>query len=192
MTPFAVDRRFRVLQFVSSSLLILAHGGNDAQKTMGIITVLLYSQGQLKVGHFILLLWVVLKLPGSHGTWHLQRRLAGSCSTVGSRVTRLTPVQGTCAETGSAAALFAATYLGVPVSHDAHRDRIGDRCSLWAARFSAVRWGITRHILIAWVVTLPASALMAALCYRVARLLEPPGPGFLVPLAFCAATSNGF
>jgi PiT family inorganic phosphate transporter len=167
-TPFAVDRRFRVLQFISSSLLSLAHGGNDAQKTMGIITVLLYSQGHL-TGSFHVPLWVVLSCQAAmalgtfSGGWRIVR-------TVGSRVTRLTPVQGACAETGGAAALFAATYLGVPVSttHTVTGSVIGVGA---ARRVSAVRWGITRHILVAWVITLPASALMAALCYRLARLL---------------------
>src|SRR6185437_7145337 len=99
-TPFAVDRRFRVLQFISSSLLSLAHGGNDAQKTMGIITVLLVSQGRLS-GGFHVPLWVVLSCQAAmalgtfSGGWRIVR-------TVGSRVTRLTPVQGACAETGSA------------------------------------------------------------------------------------------
>ncbi len=165
-TPFAVDRRFRVLQFVSSSLLSLAHGGNDAQKTMGIITVLLYSQGLLS-GAFHVPLWVVLSCQAAmalgtfSGGWRIVR-------TVGSRVTRLTPVQGACAETGGAIALFAATYLGIPVSttHTVTGSVVGVGA---ARRLSAVRWGITREILIAWVITLPASALMAALCYWVAR-----------------------
>jgi PiT family inorganic phosphate transporter len=161
-TPFAVDRRFRVLQFVSSSLLSLAHGGNDAQKTMGIITVLLYSQGYL-TGGFHVPLWVVLSCQAAMalgtlgGGWRIVR-------TVGSRVTRLTPVQGACAESGGAVALFAATYLGIPVSttHTVTGSVIGVGA---ARRLSAVRWGVTRHILVAWIVTLPASALMAALCY---------------------------
>jgi PiT family inorganic phosphate transporter len=167
-TPFAVDRRFRVLQFVSSSLLSLAHGGNDAQKSMGIITVLLYSQGHL-TGAFHVPLWVVLSCQAAmalgtfSGGWRIVR-------TVGSRVTRLTPVQGACAESGGAVALFAATYLGIPVSttHTVTGSVIGVGA---ARRLSAVRWGITRHILIAWVITLPASGLMAALCYWVARML---------------------
>jgi len=167
-TPFAVDRRFRVLQFVSSSLLSLAHGGNDAQKSMGIITVLLYSQGHL-TGAFHVPLWVVLSCQAAmalgtfSGGWRIVR-------TVGSRVTRLTPVQGACAESGGAVALFAATYLGVPVSttHTVTGSVIGVGA---ARRLSAVRWGITRHILLAWVITLPASALMAALCYWVAAML---------------------
>ena len=167
-TPFAVDRRFRVIQFVSSSLLSLAHGGNDAQKTMGIITDLLYSQGHL-TGAFHVPLWVVLSCQAAmalgtfSGGWRIVR-------TVGSRVTRLTPVQGACAESGGAVALFAATYLGIPVSttHTVTGSVIGVGA---ARRLSAVRWGITRHILIAWVITLPASGLMAALCYWVARML---------------------
>jgi PiT family inorganic phosphate transporter len=167
-TPFAVDRRFRVLQFVSSSLLSLAHGGNDAQKTMGIITVLLYSQGLL-TGPFRVPLWVVLSCQAAmalgtfSGGWRIAR-------TVGSRVTRLTPVQGACAETGGAVALFAATYLGIPVSttHTVTGSVVGVGA---ARRLSAVRWGITRHILMAWVITLPASGLMAALCYWLAMVL---------------------
>jgi PiT family inorganic phosphate transporter len=167
-TPFAVDRRFRVLQFVSSALLSLAHGGNDAQKTMGIITVLLYSQGLL-TGAFHVPLWVVLSCQAAmalgtfSGGWRIVR-------TVGSRVTRLTPVQGACAETGGAVALFAATYLGIPVSttHTVTGSVVGVGA---ARRLSAVRWGITRHILVAWVVTLPASGLMAALCYWLAMAL---------------------
>ena len=165
-TPFAVDRRFRVLQFVSSSLLSLAHGGNDAQKTMGVITVLLYSQGLLS-GAFHVPLWVVLSCQAAmalgtfSGGWRIVR-------TVGSRVTRLTPVQGACAETGGAIALFAATFLGIPVSttHTVTGSVVGVGA---ARRLSAVRWGITREILIAWVITLPASGLMAALCYWVAQ-----------------------
>jgi PiT family inorganic phosphate transporter len=167
-TPFAVDRRFRVLQFVSSSLLSLAHGGNDAQKTMGIITILLYSQGQLS-GPFHVPLWVVLSCQAAmalgtfSGGWRIVR-------TVGSRVTRLTPVQGACAETGGAIALFAATFLGIPVSttHTVTGSVVGVGA---ARRLSAVRWGITREILIAWVITLPASGLMAAVCYWLARAL---------------------
>src|SRR5260370_1955949 len=113
-TPFAVDRAFRILQFVSASLYSLGHGGNDAQKTMGIIAVLLYSQGHLG-DHFEIPFWVVLScqtamaLGTLMGGWRIVR-------TMGLRITRLTPMQGFCAETGGAATLFMATYLGVPVS----------------------------------------------------------------------------
>lgn len=162
-TPFAVDRRFRVLQFVSSSLLSLAHGGNDAQKTMGIITVLLYSQGRL-AGGFQVPFWVVLSCQAAMalgtlcGGWRIVR-------TVGSRITHLTPMQGFCAETGGALALFGATWLGIPVSttHTITGSIVGVGA---ARRASAVRWGVARSIVVAWGITLPASALVAALCYR--------------------------
>jgi inorganic phosphate transporter, PiT family len=167
-TPFAVDRRFRVLQFLSSSLLSLAHGGNDAQKTMGIITVLLYSQGRLS-GDFHVPLWVVLSCQGAMalgtlcGGWRIVR-------TVGSRITHLTPMQGFCAEAGGAVALFGATWLGIPVSttHTITGAIVGVGS---ARRVSAVRWGITHGIVVAWVVTLPASAIVAATWYGLARLV---------------------
>ncbi|TIT33908.1 MAG: inorganic phosphate transporter, partial [Mesorhizobium sp.] len=113
-TPFAVDNSFRVLQFFSASLYSLGHGGNDAQKTMGIIAVLLYSQGMLG-GTFHVPLWVVitcqsaLALGTLFGGWRIVH-------TMGSKITRLNPMQGFCAETGGAITLFAATWLGVPVS----------------------------------------------------------------------------
>jgi len=164
-TPFAVDRRFRVLQFVSSSALSLAHGGNDAQKTMGIITVLLYSQGLLS-GGFHVPLWVVLSCQAAMalgtlcGGWRIVR-------TVGARITHLTPMQGFCAETGGAIALFGATWLGIPVSttHTITGSIVGVGA---ARRASAVRWGVARSIVVAWGITLPASALVAAACYRIA------------------------
>jgi inorganic phosphate transporter, PiT family len=167
-TPFAVDRRFRIFQFISSSMLSLAHGGNDAQKTMGIITALLYSQGMLS-GDFHVPFWVVLSCQAAMalgtlcGGWRIVR-------TVGSRITHLTPMQGFCAETGGAFALFGATWLGVPVSttHTITGAVIGVGA---ARRMSAVRWGVTRSIVVAWCITLPASAAVAALCYWLARAL---------------------
>ncbi len=167
-TPFAVDRRFRVLQFVSSAMLSLAHGGNDAQKTMGIITVLLYSQGLL-TGGFHVPFWVVLSCQSAmalgtlFGGWRIVR-------TVGSRITHLTPMQGFCAETGGALALFGATWLGIPVSttHTITGAVVGVGA---ARRLSAVRWGVTRSILVAWIITLPASAGVAALCYWLGAML---------------------
>src|ERR1700730_14620170 len=113
-TPLADDNTFRVLQFVSASLYSLGHGGNDAQKTMGIIAVLLYSQGGLG-GEFHVPLWVILTCQAAmalgtlFGGWRIVH-------TMGSRITRLHPVQGFCAETGGAVTLFLATFLGVPVS----------------------------------------------------------------------------
>jgi inorganic phosphate transporter, PiT family len=164
-TPFAVDRRFRVLQFVSSSMLSLAHGGNDAQKTMGIITVLLYSQGMLG-GEFHVPFWVVLSCQGAmalgtlSGGWRIVR-------TMGSRITHLTPMQGFCAEGGGALALFGATWLGIPVSttHTITGSIVGVGA---ARRLSAVRWGVARGIVVAWGITLPASAAVAAICYWLA------------------------
>src|SRR5215468_3602817 len=113
-TPFAVDRAFRILQFVSASLYSLGHGGNDAQKTMGIIAVLLFSQGHLG-DQFYVPFWVVITCYAAMGLgtliggWRIVK-------TVGSKITRLTPMQGFCAETGGAATLFGATWLGIPVS----------------------------------------------------------------------------
>jgi inorganic phosphate transporter, PiT family len=166
-TPFAVDRRFRILQFVSSSLLSLAHGGNDAQKTMGIITVLLYSQGLLS-GSFHVPLWVVLSCQGAmalgtlSGGWRIVR-------TMGSRITHLLPIQGFCAETGGALALFGATWLGIPVSttHTITGSIVGVGS---ARRVSAVRWGVARGIVVAWCITLPASATVAAVSYWLAAM----------------------
>ncbi len=167
-TPFAVDGRFRILQLVSSSLLSLGHGGNDAQKTMGIIAVLLLSQGRLQ-GGFHVPFWVVLSCQSAMalgtmaGGWRIVR-------TMGSRITHLTPMQGFCAETGGAAALFGATWLGVPVSttHTIAGSIVGVGA---ARRVSAVRWGVARGIVIAWVITLPAAAAVGAACYTLAALL---------------------
>lgn len=161
-TPFGADARFRRMQFVSSALLSLGHGGNDAQKTMGIITVLLLSQGRLE-GGFHVPFWVVLSCQAAMafgtmaGGWRIVR-------TMGSRITHLTPMQGFCAETGGALALFGATWLGVPVSttHTITGSVIGVGS---ARRTSAVRWGVARGIVVAWVITLPAAGLVAALCY---------------------------
>jgi inorganic phosphate transporter, PiT family len=169
-TPFAADRRFRVLQVLSSSMLSLGHGGNDAQKTMGIITVLLASEGLLPSGRFQVPFWVVLSCQAAmtlgtfSGGWRIVR-------TVGSRITELKPYQGFCAETGAALALFAATLIGVPVSttHTVTGAIVGVGA---ARRSSAVRWQVARRIVVAWVVTLPASASAGAVCYRAAILVS--------------------
>jgi PiT family inorganic phosphate transporter len=167
-TPLAVDTTFRTLQFVSASLYSLGHGGNDAQKTMGVIAVLLYSQGLLGA-EFHVPFWVVLACQAAmalgtlFGGWRIVR-------TMGSRITRLTPVQGFCAETGGAATLFMATGLGVPVSTT--HTITGAIVGVGAARkVSAVRWNVASGIVVAWVVTLPAAALVAAVFYALAGLL---------------------
>jgi inorganic phosphate transporter, PiT family len=167
-TPFVVDSTFRWLQFVSASLYSLGHGGNDAQKTMGIIAVLLFSQGLLE-GGFHVPFWVVLTCQAAMGLgtlfggWRIVR-------TMGSKITRLTPMQGFCAETGGALTLFGATELGIPVSttHTITGAIVGVGA---ARRVSAVRWGVAGNIVVAWVVTIPASALIAALTYLAVRAI---------------------
>lgn len=168
-TPFAVDNTFRTLQFVSASLYSLGHGGNDAQKTMGIIAVLLYSQGMLG-GEFYVPFWVVitcqamLALGTLFGGWRIVH-------TMGSKITRLNPMQGFCAETGGAITLFGATWLGIPVSttHTITGAIVGVGA---ARRISAVRWGIAGSIVIAWVVTMPATAFIAACCYGIVAIFS--------------------
>ena len=155
------------MQFISASLYSLGHGGNDAQKTMGIIAVLLYSQGLLGAGvlrsvlggHF---LPAVLALGTLLGGWRIVH-------TMGSKITRLNPMQGFCAETGGAITLFAATWLGIPVSttHTITGAIVGVGA---ARRVSAVRWGIAGNIVFAWVITIPVTAAIAALCYVVFSL----------------------
>src|SRR6185369_320987 len=150
-TPLGADNFFRVAQFVSASFYSLGHGGNDAQKTMGIIAVLLYSQGHLG-DHFEIPFWVVLACQAAMalgtlmGGWRIVR-------TMGLRITKLTPMQGFCAETGGAATLFMATYLGVPVSttHTITGAIVGVGAS---RRLSAVRWNVASSIVYAWVVTI--------------------------------------
>jgi len=166
-TPFAVDDTFRSLQFVSASLYSLGHGGNDAQKTMGIIAVLLYSQGHLG-GEFYVPFWVVLAcyacmgLGTLIGGWRIVH-------TMGSRITRLRPFQGFCAETGGAITLFGATWLGIPVSTT--HTITGCIIGVGAARsVSAVRWSVANNIVIAWIITIPATAFIGALFYALSGL----------------------
>ncbi|WP_395671408.1 anion permease [Phenylobacterium sp.] len=166
-TPAFADSAFRKLQFVSASLFSLGHGGNDAQKTMGIIAVLLYSHGQLG-GEFHVPFWVVISCQAAMGLGTLMGgwRIV---HTMGSRITRLSPQQGFCAETGGALALFFFTNLGIPVSttHTITGCIVGVGA---ARRVSAVRWGVAGRIVWAWVITLPAAALMGAGFYFLARL----------------------
>jgi len=162
LTPLGVDKRFRKLQLISAALYSLGHGGNDAQKTMGIIAVLLYSQGLLG-GEFHVPFWVVLSCQAAmalgtlSGGWRIVH-------TMGSKITRLTPAQGFCAETGGAITLFAATFWGVPVSstHTITGAIVGVGA---ARRLSAVRWNVASNISVAWTVTLPAAAAIGAGTY---------------------------
>jgi len=161
--PARVDGLFRKVQFFSASMYSLGHGGNDAQKTMGIITALLVAHGALK-GDFQVPLWVVLSCQSAmalgtlFGGWRIVR-------TMGSRITRLTPFQGVCAETAGSITLFLATSLGVPVSttHTITGAIVGVGA---AKRASAVRWNVAKDIVIAWFVTMPAAALIGAAAYH--------------------------
>jgi len=180
MAPARVDRFFRVAQLASSAALSLAHGGNDAQKTMGIIVGLLVAVRPLMAAqtgwtHHLYLatdavpLWVemgaytAISLGTLFGGWRIVH-------TMGSRITRLRPVSGFCAETGGAAAIMMASHFGIPVSttHTITGSIVGVGAT---QRFSAVRWGIARRIVWAWLVTIPASAAMSALAYLVLSLL---------------------
>jgi len=168
-SPRSVDSTFRTLQFVSASLYSLGHGGNDAQKTMGIIAVLLFSTGHLG-GEFHVPFWVVIScqffmgLGTLMGGWRIVH-------TMGSKITRLTPMQGCCAETGGAITLFAATYLGIPVSTT--HTITGAIVGVGAARkVSAVRWNVASNIVVAWIVTLPASAIIASIFYLLSGLFS--------------------
>ena len=168
--PNAVDRLFRRLQFVSASLYSLGHGGNDAQKTMGIIAVLLYAHAG-RHGAFVVPLWVVLSCQAAmalgtlFGGWRIVH-------TMGSKITRLSPMQGFCAETAGAITLFTATYLGVPVSttHTLTGAIVGVGA---ARRTSAVRWGVARSIVVAWIITMPLAGLIAAGLYMISGPVFP-------------------
>lgn len=168
-TPYAVDRVFRSLQLVSASLYSIGHGGNDAQKTMGIIAVLLYSQGVLGP-HFYVPFWVVITCYAAMGLgtltggWRIVR-------TMGSRITRLAPVQGFCAEVGGATVLFTATVLGIPVSttHSITGSILGVGA---ARRVGSVRWKLANRIVLAWILTIPGTALIAAAAYAIAVLFR--------------------
>jgi inorganic phosphate transporter, PiT family len=166
-TPLAVDNTFRALQFISASLYSLGHGGNDAQKTMGIIAVLLYSQGVLG-GEFRVPLWVILSCQAAmalgtlFGGWRIVH-------TMGSRITRLHPVQGFCAEAGGAATLFLATYFGIPVSTT--HTITGAIIGVGAARkVAAVRWNVASNVVIAWILTMPAAGLIGAAFYQLCKV----------------------
>jgi PiT family inorganic phosphate transporter len=163
-TPFAVDSTFRRLQFVSASMYSLGHGGNDAQKTMGIIAALLYANGLGgPPGEFVIPFWVVISCQFAmaagtlFGGWRIVH-------TMGSKITKLSPMQGFCAETGGAITLFMATHMGVPVSttHTITGAIVGVGA---AKRVNAVRWGVARSIVTAWVVTMPMAGVMAAMAY---------------------------
>ena len=167
-TPRRVDRWFRRLQFVSAALYSLGHGGNDAQKTMGIIWMLLIASG-LSGASEPLPFWVVLACQAAMGLgtlfggWRIVK-------TMGMRITKLKPVGGFCASTSGAMTLFLATGLGIPVSttHTITGSIIGVGS---VQKLSAVRWGVAGNIVWAWIFTIPASAFVAGVFYWIGRVL---------------------
>jgi PiT family inorganic phosphate transporter len=185
-TPAKVDRVFRRGQLLSSGLLSLAHGKNDAQKTMGVIVGLLASlpvqaafRGQTGILRHLYVpsaninppLWVettaylAISLGTLFGGWRIVH-------TMGSRITRLRPVGGFCAETGGALVILVASQFGIPVSttHTITGSIVGVGST---NRFSAVRWGLAGRIVWAWILTIPAAALMSALSYWLLNALMP-------------------
>lgn len=168
-SPLRVDNWFRRLQLVSAGLYSLGHGGNDAQKTIGIIWMLLIAAGYSSAADTLPPLWVIwccyiaIGLGTLFGGWRIVK-------TMGQRITKLKPVGGFCAEAGGAATLFIATGLGVPVSTT--HTITGAIFGVGSVRSaSAVRWGLAGNIVLAWVFTIPATAFIAAVFYGVSLLL---------------------
>jgi PiT family inorganic phosphate transporter len=167
-TPQRVDRWFRRLQLVSASLYSLGHGGNDAQKTAGIIWMLLLAGGVLSEGDpipfwVVTACYVTIALGTAFGGWRIVK-------TMGQRITKLKPVGGFAAETGGALSVGLATFLGIPVSttHTITGAIVGVGA---AQRSSAVRWGVAGNIVVAWILTIPASGGIAALAWWLGGLI---------------------
>jgi PiT family inorganic phosphate transporter len=163
--PVQINKWSRRVQLFSAALYSLGHGGNDAQKTMGIIAGLMFSVGWFKTFHIPL--WIVLSAHAAIATgtltggWRIVK-------TMGQKITKLTPVDGFCAETASAGSIFLATYLGVPVSTT--HVITGAISGVGAAkRLSAVRWGVTLQIVWAWIFTIPGSALIGGALFFLLR-----------------------
>ncbi len=167
-TPSRVDRLFRRLQLLSAALYSLGHGTNDAQKTMGIIAVVLFANGYLGTTFFVPY-WVVLAAHAAiaagtlAGGWRIVK-------TMGMRITKLQPVGGFCAETAAAISILSASAAGIPVSttHTISGAIMGVGAT---RRLSAVRWGVATRIIWAWVLTIPAAALVAGITYFVLRMI---------------------
>ena len=168
-TPLRIDRWFRRAQLLSAGLYSLGHGGNDAQKTIGIIWLLLIASGYASAGDAQPPWWVIwscyiaIALGTMFGGWRIVK-------TMGQKITKLKPVGGFCAETGGALTLFIATGLGIPVSttHTITGAIVGVGST---HRMSAVRWGVAGNIVWAWIFTIPAAAIIAALFYGLSTLL---------------------
>ena len=163
-TPFGIDKYFRRLQLLSASAFSLGHGGNDAQKSMGIIWVALIATNQVAKNAPIDL-WIVLSCHAAialgtlFGGWRIVK-------TMGQRITKLKPFEGFCAETAGALTLFGATHFGIPVSttHTITGSIMGVGAT---KRLSAVKWGVTRKIFLAWLLTIPVSALFGAAIFYI-------------------------
>ena len=170
-SPLKVDNRFRRLQLVSAGLYSLGHGGNDAQKTIGIIWMLLIAanyapaDSNMPPGWVIWCCYLAIGLGTLFGGWRIVK-------TMGQRITKLKPVGGFCAETGGAITLFLATTLGIPVSttHTITGAIVGAGS---VRRAATVRWGLAGNILWAWLLTIPASALVAAAFFAISLVLFP-------------------
>jgi inorganic phosphate transporter, PiT family len=169
-TPSRVDRVFRRLQLVSSSMYSLGHGGNDAQKTIGIIWMLLIAAGYTRMDDpvpawVVIACYVTIGLGTMFGGWRIVK-------TMGQRITKIRPVGGFCAELSGSIALFLATALGIPVSttHTITGSIVGVGS---AQNVSAVRWGVAGDLLWAWILTIPCSAFIAALAWAAGRALLP-------------------
>jgi len=161
--PFKIDSLFRKGQLISAGLYSLGHGGNDAQKTMGIIMALVYADKQDDIHMWIVIsCYAAIALGAMFGGWRIVK-------TMGQKVTKLRPVDGFCAETSAATSLFFSTFLGIPVSttHTITGAIMGVGS---VKRFSAVRWGIAGKIITAWILTIPASALIAYFTYKIFHL----------------------
>jgi PiT family inorganic phosphate transporter len=165
--PAVVNKWSRILQLFSAALYSLGHGGNDAQKTMGIIASLLFVGGLIQ--EFRVPLWVVLSAHAAiglgtlSGGWRIVK-------TMGQKITKLEPIDGVCAETSAAFSIFLATHLGIPVSTT--HVITGSISGVGSAnRFLAVRWGVTVRIVWAWILTIPAAAILAGLIYSLCRMI---------------------
>ena len=173
--PYSVDRFFRKGQLVSAALYSLGHGGNDAQKTMGVIVALLVATGQFKGDEQLSLLnlktsWIILSchaaiaIGTAMGGWRIVK-------TMGMKITKLKPVGGFCAETAGAATLFMATHLGIPVSttHTITGAIVGVGAT---TKLSGIKWGVAGRIVWAWLFTIPAAGLISAGCFYLIKFIH--------------------
>jgi PiT family inorganic phosphate transporter len=169
LTPHKIDQIFRKGQLFSTAIYCMGHGGNDAQKTMGIIASLLFSAGLLG-DKFYIPLWIVLACYSTLtmgiicGGWRIVK-------TMGQKIVKLRPIDGFCAESGAGTLLYLASVSGIPVS-TTHTITGGIMGVGALKRFSAVKWGVARRIVWAWIFTIPCSAVIAAITYGAAHYFQ--------------------